>query len=160
MQQPFIDNHKDACLPFFKSAAFSREAPVTRYRIAGNFRMVQNFDLLKTSKFCHDSSTRSTEEFEIESKRDGIVLYLQPLDALPDPNGCLSSSVSPSAIKDANEAVRSATRATTPRERYAKFTASPSEISTHGISSPPCTKSPEKRLDPVTQQRIEPPRRR
>ena len=48
--------------------------------------------------------------------------YLQPLDTLPDPNGRLSSSVSRSAIKDANKAVRSATHATTPRERYVKFT--------------------------------------
>ena len=51
-----------------------------------------------------------------------LYLYLQPLDTLPDPNGCLSSSVSHSAIKDANKAVRSATHATTPRGRYAKFT--------------------------------------
>ena len=46
--------------------------------------------------------------------------YLQPLDTLPDPNGRLSSSVSRSAIKDANKAVRSATHATTPRGRYGK----------------------------------------
>ena len=55
-------------------------------------------------------------------KEMSLYRYLQPLDALPDPNGWLSSSVSPSAIKDANEAVRSATRTTMPRGRYAKFT--------------------------------------
>ena len=42
-------------------------------------------------------------------KKMALYRYLQPLDALPDPNGRLSSSVSPSAIKDANEAVRGAT---------------------------------------------------
>ena len=36
--------------------------------------------------------------------------YFQPSDDLPDPSGPLSASVSPAAIKDANEAVRSATR--------------------------------------------------
>ena len=47
--------------------------------------------------------------------------YFQPLDGLPDPSGPLSASVSPAAIKDANEAVRSATRSK-PRGKYAKFT--------------------------------------
>ncbi len=38
--------------------------------------------------------------------------YFQTVDALPDTNGPLFASLSPAAIKDANEAVRSATRAT------------------------------------------------
>ncbi len=36
--------------------------------------------------------------------------YFQTVDALPDTSGPLSASLSPAAIKDANEAVRSATR--------------------------------------------------
>ena len=55
-------------------------------------------------------------------KEMALYRYLQPLDTLPDPNGHLSSSISRSAIKDANKAVRSATHATTPRGRYAKIT--------------------------------------
>ena len=47
--------------------------------------------------------------------------YFQPSDGLPDPSGPLSASVSPAVIKDANEAVRSATRSK-PRGKYAKFT--------------------------------------
>ena len=40
--------------------------------------------------------------------------YFQPSDGLPDPSGPLSASVSPAAIKDGNEAVRSRTRETWP----------------------------------------------
>ena len=47
--------------------------------------------------------------------------YFQPLDGLPDPSGPLSASVSPAAIKDAIEAVRSVTQSK-PRGKYAKFT--------------------------------------
>ena len=55
-------------------------------------------------------------------KEMALYQYLQPLDTLPGPIGRLSSSISRSAIKDANKAVRSVTHATTPREGYAKFT--------------------------------------
>ncbi len=48
--------------------------------------------------------------------------YFQTVDALPDASGPLSASLSPAAIKDANEAVRSATRVTKPRGKYAKLT--------------------------------------
>ncbi len=48
--------------------------------------------------------------------------YFQTVDALPDTSGPLSASLSPAAIKDVNEAVRSATRVTKPRGKYAKFT--------------------------------------
>ncbi len=48
--------------------------------------------------------------------------YFQTVDALPDTSGPLSASFSPAAIKDATEAVRSATRVTKPRGKYAKFT--------------------------------------
>ncbi len=48
--------------------------------------------------------------------------YFQTVDALPDTSGPLPASLSPAAIKDANEAVRSATRVTKPRGKYAKFT--------------------------------------
>ncbi len=41
--------------------------------------------------------------------------YFQTVDALPDTSGPLSASLSPAAIKDVNEAVRSATRVTKPR---------------------------------------------
>ena len=47
--------------------------------------------------------------------------YFQPLDGLPDSSGPLSASISPEVIKDANEAVRSATQSK-PRGKYAKFT--------------------------------------
>ncbi len=40
------------------------------------------------------------------------------MDALPDTSGPLSASLSPAAIKDANEAVRSATRVTKPRAKF------------------------------------------
>ncbi len=48
--------------------------------------------------------------------------YFQTEDALPDTSGPLFAFLSPAAIKDANEAVRSATRVTKPRGKYAKFT--------------------------------------
>ncbi len=48
--------------------------------------------------------------------------YFQTVDALPDTSRPLSASLSPAAIKDPNEAVRSATRVTKPRGKYAKFT--------------------------------------
>ncbi len=44
--------------------------------------------------------------------------YFQTVDALPDTSGPLSASLSPAAIKDANEAVRSATRVTKPRAKF------------------------------------------
>ena len=47
--------------------------------------------------------------------------YFNCLDALPDPSGPLSVLVSPEAIKDVNEAVRTATHAK-PRGAYARFT--------------------------------------
>ena len=46
--------------------------------------------------------------------------YFQPSDALPDPSRPLSASISPAVIKDANEAVRSATRSKS-RGKYAKL---------------------------------------
>ncbi len=48
--------------------------------------------------------------------------YFQTVDALPDTSGPLSASLSPAAIKDVNEAVRSPTRVTKPRGKYAIFT--------------------------------------
>ena len=48
--------------------------------------------------------------------------YFKPSDGLPDPSGPMSASVSPVVIKEANKAVRSATRGSQPRGRYAKFT--------------------------------------
>ena len=39
-----------------------------------------------------------------------LCCYFQPSDSLPDLSGLLSASVSPAVIKDANKAVRSATR--------------------------------------------------
>ncbi len=51
-----------------------------------------------------------------------ICIGTSKLDALPDTSQPLSASLRPAAIKDANEAVRSATRVTKPRGKYAKFT--------------------------------------
>ena len=48
--------------------------------------------------------------------------YFKPSGGLPDPSGPLSASVSPVMIKEANETVRSGTRGSKPRGRYAKFT--------------------------------------
>ncbi len=44
--------------------------------------------------------------------------YFQTVDALPDTSGPLSASLSPAAIKDANEAVGSAARGTKPRAKF------------------------------------------
>ncbi len=65
--------------------------------------------------------------------------YFQTVDAFPDTSGPLSASLGPAAIKDANEAVRSATRVTKPRGRkYAKFT--PEQQAAIGtVSTPHCT---------------------
>ena len=48
--------------------------------------------------------------------------YFKPSEDLLDPSEPLSALVSPVVIKEANEAVRSATRGIKPRKKYAKFT--------------------------------------
>ena len=49
--------------------------------------------------------------------------YFQLLGTLPNPSGPLSAHVSPAVIKEANEAVRNASQASSkPRGKYAKFT--------------------------------------
>ena len=55
------------------------------------------------------------------NKAMALYQHFQALDGLPDPSGPLSASVSPAAIKDAKEAVRSATWSK-PRGKYATFT--------------------------------------
>ena len=50
-------------------------------------------------------------------KAIALYQYFQPSDALPDPSGPLSVSISPAVIKDANEAVRSATHDTKQAKR-------------------------------------------
>ena len=64
-----------------------------------NYQKIFPCKILKTSKF-----------WFLHEEHRTFYRYLQPSDTLSDSNGCLSSSISPSAIKDANEAVRSATR--------------------------------------------------
>ena len=49
--------------------------------------------------------------------------YLQPWGALSNPSGPASAYVSPTAIKDANEAVRNASQGSSkPKGKYTKFT--------------------------------------
>ena len=66
--------------------------------------------------------------FEVLTK----CLFTATLRSLPDPNGELSASVSPAAIKDANEAVKSVTceRKSKRRGSYSKF--SPEQQATIG----------------------------
>ena len=82
-------------------------------KLHGKIFPKQNFEDVKLSILAQwaQNSLRS------RVKDMALYWYFQHLDALPDPKGRLSSSVSPLAIKDANEAVKSATRATLPRGR-------------------------------------------
>ena len=58
--------------------------------------------ILETSNFEWAILTRGSGD-----KTMALYQYFQPSDSLPDPSGPLSTSISPAAIKDANEAVRS-----------------------------------------------------
>ena len=62
-----------------------------------------NMQYFRTSNFERVIPTRGSGD-------KAMALYFQPSDDLPDSSGPLSASVSPAAIKDANEAVRSVTR--------------------------------------------------
>ena len=63
-----------------------------------------NMQYFRTSNFERVIPTRGSGD-----KAMALYQYFQPSDDLPDPSGPLSASVSPAAIKDANEAVRSVT---------------------------------------------------
>ena len=69
----------------------------------------------------YDPNDMATESEQVHVQTMILYRYFKPSDSLPDPSGPLSASVGPGEIKEANEAVRSVTRGSKPRGRYAKF---------------------------------------
>lgn len=80
-----------------------------------NFHMKPGNTKIKLQYFNMQYFRTSNFEWVIPTRGSGdkamaLYQYFQPSDDLPDSSGPLSASVSPAAIIDANEAVRSATQ--------------------------------------------------
>ena len=130
------------------------------YCIAGNFRVVQIFMFFapQGKRKNKNRELLNAWTFELTKVWTRVKKHISSMalyryfaaveDVLSRPSGTLSSSISPTAIKQANEAVKSAlTLVSKARGSYSKYTPEQQAMISEYAS-------------PVTRQTIDPPRRR